>query len=166
MRDFASAGSSTGDGPLPPVTTHWAGGDGQQPQDEGMLVPPFLMGRPNVLSENEFWEDPGDNAVGEVVPAFGSPPEEIAEDIPSNAFFIPEGADHVPTGIDPAAAQPAEHRETWHVEVSTIAERLEMVARRLRSEGPASLATKLAAGDSLDTLLAGLLAGYLAAHRH
>jgi hypothetical protein len=168
MRDFASAGSSTGDEPLPPVTTHRAGADGQQPKDEGVLVPPFLVGKPGSVSEDALWEGLKENGEGEVIPAFGSPPDEAAEDIPSNAFFIPEGADHVPTGIDPAAAQPAEHRETetWHVEVSTIAERLEMVARRLRSEGAASLSTKLAAGDSLDTLLAGLLAGYLAAHRH
>ena len=167
MRDFASSGSPAGDEPLPPVTTHWVGADGQQPHDDGSLVPPFVPAAPSEsVSEEEFWDSLGGNSPGEVMPAFGSPPDEIDEVIPSNAFFIPEGADHLPPVIDPAAAQPAEHRETRQVDISTIAERLEMVARRLRSEGAASLSTKLAAVDSLDTLLAGLLAGYLAAHRH
>lgn len=45
---------------------------------------------------------------------------------------------------------------------SSLAERLEKLSHRLRVEQSEEIVRRLAAGDRLDTLLAGLLAGYLA----
>jgi hypothetical protein len=46
--------------------------------------------------------------------------------------------------------------------ITSLAERLEKLSHRLRVDETEMIIRRLAAGDRLDTLLAGLLAGYLA----
>ena len=79
------------------------------------------------------------------------------EEFPLEAFSLPDFTpplsaepDTQPTGE--AAASPA----------SSLAERLEKLSQRLRVEQSEEIVRRLAAGDRLDTLLAELLAGYLA----
>lgn len=182
MRDLASgSGSGPGEQPLPPTVTKRADADGRQSQEEGPILRPFFpsavargpasrqviataASTPSSsgdVSEGGFWDtldDGPDTALS--VSSFAP---DAAENFPMDAFFIPEGADHVPAGVDASAAQHSEHRVD--LDSAWIAERLEMVARRLRLEGDASLFTMRASGDELDTLIASVLADYLAAHK-
>ncbi len=185
MRDLASdSGSVPGEQPLPPTVTRRADADGRASGEEGPMMPPFLPSeaRPystspveiqsasassvsssGDVSEDDFWNNLGD------VPGEGSAqsvsrfaPDGAAESFPMDAFFIPEGADHVPAGVDAAAAQHLEHRV--ELDPAAIAERLEMVARRLRLDGQAALEPMLD-GDRLDAILGRVLADYLAAQK-
>jgi hypothetical protein len=183
MRDLASgSGSGPGEQPLPPTVTQRSAVDGRQPQEEGPILPPFFpSASPRIaasveviaaaasapsssgdVSEDDFWDtlDDGDDTP---VSVSSFAPEPGAENFPMDAFFIPEGADHVPAGVDPDAAQHTEHRVD--LDPAWIAERLEMVARRLRREGDASLVTMRASGDELDNRIADLLADYLATRK-
>src|SRR5438477_10771576 len=147
MRDLASGSGAApgGEQPLPPTVTSWSGVDGRAPLDDGPILPPFFP-----------------SGVAEVEQFAPTPEDESAESFPMDAFFIPEGADHVPAGVDPAGAQPAEHRERRvEAEAIVVAHRLENLAKRLRVEGAAAVAAKLATGDTLDKLAAELLAAYL-----
>ena len=80
------------------------------------------------------------------------------EEFPMDAFIIPEQAQRVPTGLEgkPRTADPE------HTPLSTLADRLEKLSHRLRVEDTQVVVRRLAGGDKLDALLAGLLAGYLA----
>ncbi len=106
----------------------------------------------------------GDDAVGD---AFSPPPqlddegavmaepESADQAFPLDAFFIPPDAKRLPKGL--------EHAEELHVEIAeALAKRLEGVAQRLRREGFTGLLHPADDDEPIDTLLAGLLAGYLA----
>jgi hypothetical protein len=80
------------------------------------------------------------------------------EAFPMDAFIIPEQTKRVPSGLEgqavPASPTPAA--------VTTLADRLEKLSHRLRLEETDALLRRLASGDRLDAMVAGLLAGYLA----
>ena len=84
--------------------------------------------------------------------------EALREEFPLEAFIVPEHSDRVPTGMEgkplPQTPEPTA--------LSSLAERLEKLSHRLRVEDTDAVVRRLASGDRLDTLLAGLLAGYLA----
>lgn len=167
MPGDAGTGRSPGAGRsfLPPVFTHWSdrpAGAPAAPKPEPVASAPDADGTflPEFLKKE---------AVSTLVAVDAEPlaPERGPRSFPVDAFLLPEEAQHRPTGIA-ASASPAtllERIERAPVDGSAkgLAERLERLARRLRTEGAAGLASNLTGGDRLDALLAGLVAGYLAA---
>jgi hypothetical protein len=113
------------------------------------------------------WEQPAGDEEGTVEPVFEADVSEttatLAEltqttEFPLDAFIIPEESQRVPTGLEgmtstePPPVTP----------VSELADRLEKFSHRLRVEDTNEVIARLAAGDRLDALLAGLLAGFIA----
>ena len=129
---------------------------------------PTIAAKP--LTANELpWEEPVfTDEEGTVEPVFEADVSETeaalaalssakAEgEFPLDAFIIPDQAERLPTGVD--AAPPK--RET--TPVTELADRLEKLSHRLRIEESNAILGRLAAGDKLDAMLAGLLGGYLA----
>ncbi|HEX6558698.1 MAG TPA: hypothetical protein VF021_04530 [Longimicrobiales bacterium] len=142
---------------------------------DGDMAPPF-MGTPRrtatggAAEPESAWEELP--AEGSVEPAFEADVSETEaalaalsqvqpeaeEEFPLDAFIIPAHTRHVPTGLEgqPKSEVPAP------TPISELAEKLEKLSHRLRVEDAETVLTRLAAGDKLDTMLAGLLAGYLA----
>ena len=83
-----------------------------------------------------------------------APPTEF----PMDAFIIPEETQRVPSGLEGVAIPIPPARTP----VSELADRLEKFSHRLRVEDTNDVIARFAAGDKIDTLLAGLLAGYIA----
>lgn len=165
---------------MPPVTSQ-SGMSGGVPADgNSRLAPPFL-GEPTaaapvrkVPAADELthddasvpWADFSDE--GTVEPMFEADVSETeavlaslakAEaEFPLDAFIIPEQSKRVPTGLEgkPVSNHPAP------TPVTELAERLEKLSHRLRVEDSEVVLRRLAAGDKLDALLGGLLAGFLA----
>jgi len=82
-------------------------------------------------------------------------------EFPMDAFIIPEGAERLPTGVAENGGAP----ETGvRGPAGEIAARFETISKLLREEDVNELLRRLARGDKLDALLAGLLAGYLSTH--
>jgi hypothetical protein len=117
--------------------------------------------------EAMIWDPMSDDGV--VEPAFEADSESVLdslshqapdnrEEFPLEAFIVPEQAQHVPSGLEGKPIQP--HPEP--TAMTSLAERLEKLSHRLRIDETDEIVRRLAAGDRLDTLLAGLLAGYLA----
>jgi hypothetical protein len=79
------------------------------------------------------------------------------EEFPVDAFGAPESMELLAAEPD---SQPG--ADAVLSPVSSLAERLEKLSHILRVEQSEEIVRRLAAGDRLDTLLAGLLAGYLA----
>ena len=162
---------------MPPVTSHSAFGVPSPGEGNGRIAPPFV-GHPTIATPDAAaapyedpgmpWESPLDE--GTVEPVFEADVSEaeaaLAElsqnarsdaEFPLDAFIIPEQSQRVPTGLEGKTATHAEHTP-----ITDLADRLEKLSHRLRVEESETLLSRLAAGDKLDALLAGLLAGYLA----
>jgi hypothetical protein len=111
--------------------------------------------------ELETWDDE-QGTEGTVESAFAADTDavigELTQQFPLDAFIVPEEAQHVPSGLEGTAATPPPE----HTPASSLAERLEKLSHRLRVEDSDAIVRRLAGGDRLDALLAGLLAGYLA----
>jgi hypothetical protein len=188
MREDAPFGlpSQPASTPLPPALTRRAGTGAWE---AGPPLPPFLVGDGAGSAEADLAVSadalPGHppDAYPEEAPA-GSheePPaggldEEGEEAFPLDAFFIPEEADHIAAAesgeswaaaAEPTTGDDAAYRtgggDRLPPEVE-LADRLERLARRLRTEGAGALLDPTGREDRLDTLLGGVLAGYLAAH--
>lgn len=123
------------------------------------------------------WESGIDPHGGQAMPAYGdeesaedaafSPPPQLDDEgavmpqperadhtFPLDAFIIPPDTKRLPKGL--------EHAEQLHLEIAeALAKRLEAVAQRLRREGFAGLLQHQAGQEPIDTLIAGVLAGYL-----
>ncbi|MEO5511703.1 MAG: hypothetical protein ABIS27_13815 [Longimicrobiales bacterium] len=128
-------------------------------------------------NELDNWESSADPNGGQVVPAWGdeqeveedafSPPPQFNDEggvmeqperadhsFPMDAFIIPPDTKRLPKGL--------EHAEELHLEIAeALAKRLESVAQRLRREGFAGLLHHDENAEPIDTLIAGVLAGYL-----
>jgi hypothetical protein len=167
--------------PLGPVISQPSSGLSASLNGEARMAAPFV-GRPTIVVNNAPstsatsvveelpWEQDEDDETGEVEPVFEADVSETAaalaelskaargEEFPLDAFIIPEHAQRVPNGFEgkplPEAPQ--------HTPVTDLADRLEKLSHRLRVEDANAVVTRLAGGDKLDALLAGLLAGYLA----
>ena len=79
------------------------------------------------------------------------------EEFPLDAFIIPEHSQHLPSGLEDAPAS-----ENPHTAVTDLADRLEKLSHRLRVEESGTVIGRMASGDKLDAMLAGLLSGFLA----
>lgn len=78
-------------------------------------------------------------------------------EFPLDAFIIPEHSQRLPSGLE---GQPAS--ENPHTPVTDLADRLEKLSHRLRVEEAGRVMGRMASGDKLDAMLAGLLGGFLA----
>ncbi|HEY0674504.1 MAG TPA: hypothetical protein VGD27_19665 [Longimicrobiales bacterium] len=121
-------------------------------------------------AEDTRWEAMSSDE-GVVEPAFEADTDAVLEaltqqaaalarkdEFPLEAFIVPEQTRRVPSGFEPKNATD----KAEHTPLSSLAERLEKLSHRLRVEDTDSVVRRLAGGDRLDALLAGLLAGYLA----
>jgi hypothetical protein len=90
--------------------------------------------------------------------ALSSAAVKAEEEFPLDAFIIPEHARSLPSGLaaDTLTAEPE------HTPVRDLADKLEKLSHRLRIEDADAVISRLAAGDKLDAMLAGLLAGFFA----
>jgi hypothetical protein len=123
----------------------WEEGPDLEPEiddDEGVVEPAFEMAADELLLELTHDTDVVDRK----------------EEFPLDAFIVPEQAQHVPSGLEGTAATPPPPQSA----TASLAERLEKLSHRLRVEESDAIVRRLAGGDRLDALLAGLLAGYLA----
>jgi hypothetical protein len=165
--------------PMPPAFTKHGIGRGATNGD-GRLAPPFIGGPNTPGSESPIQQPPsaassagGGNMPwetrdeGVVEPAFEADTDAALaeldqqasrEEFPLDAFIVPEETKRMPAGMEgqamPAGPEPSH--------VTALADRLEKLSHRLRVEDTNAMLGKLARGDRLDALLAGLLAGYLA----
>ncbi|HSL70348.1 MAG TPA: hypothetical protein VK864_08910 [Longimicrobiales bacterium] len=116
-----------------------------------------------VVAEPETPEPVVSAEAGPALHTFHQGVVESSEEFPLEAFVEPASTAFVPE------AEPLEEIEevaqsAWEADATNdLANRFELLSRRLRNEEIDSLLRSLARGDRLDTLVAGLLAGYLSA---
>ena len=164
---------------LPPATTQRVG-DLPLAASDSRLAPPFVAPSDHARSEPAAaaepmqglprdeesmpWETMSDEGV--VEPVFEAETEAVMAELslqakqsefPLDAFIIPEESQRVPSGLE---GKPASQQS--HTPLTALADRLEKLSHRLRVEETQVVVRRLAGGDKLDALLAGLLAGYLA----
>ena len=148
---------------LPPVTTQRQN-EQSIPTTDGRLAPPFVAAVGPTADEPAPWDSMSDEGV--VEPMFEAESEAVMAELslqarqsefPLDAFIIPEESQRVPSGLE---GQPASQQS--HTPLTALADRLEKLSHRLRVEDTTVIVRRLAGGDRLDALLAGLLAGYLA----
>ncbi|MBI4409571.1 MAG: hypothetical protein HY561_07670 [Gemmatimonadetes bacterium] len=181
MRGDATSGRTpaSGSAPLPPVVTRPAASRGAASSSGGML-PPFLAGAPRPSAPaarpssrpapapparpvSTSAADAGRAAQKQRDP-WAAP--DAPQEFPLDAFIIPEGAERLPAGVAAPAASAVPRGEAPKgapAAARELADRLEALAQRLRREGAAALGQGMASSDRFEVLLAGLLAGYLAA---
>jgi hypothetical protein len=185
MSEDASTGprSQPGSTPLPPAVTRSP--DEPGPWEAGAPLPPFTAVERDAPGEAGIRASAAPEAAPEplAVPmderTEGNVEAPAEEAFPLDAFFIPEGAEHI------LATRPVEHASAPAPEAQPepdgdiarersrggdrlspeveLADRLERLAHRLRIEGAGALLDPTGREDRLDTLLGGVLAGYLAA---
>jgi hypothetical protein len=137
-----------------------------------LVVAPVQPATPaaSAVVEEIPWAQDEDDETGEVEAVFEADVSETeaalaelgrvarSEEFPLDAFIIPEHARRIPNGFEgKKLPEPAPHTP-----VTELAERLEKLSHRLRVENADAVIARLAGGDKLDALLAGLLAGYIA----
>lgn len=177
--------------PMPPVTTQPVADRRDAMADGRMVGPfvgpaaaiepdaqvaaaPTASATPLPPDEDIVWAEDSDEGV--VEPAFEADVSETEaslaalskaatttaqgdEDFPLDAFIIPEHSRRLPTGIEAgASAKPA---APGSAPVKELADRLEKLSHRMRVDDADAIVARLASGDKLDAMLAGLLAGYL-----
>lgn len=162
---------NTGDEPprkgsmMPPAITQREGE--RTPLGDAPLAPPFVGGPGSTRDEASMpGEALADEDQGVVEPMFAADSDDVLaeltqqakkEEFPLDAFIIPEQSQRVPSGLE---GKPIPAHE--HTPLTALADRLEKLSHRLRVENTEVVVHRLAGGDRLDALLAGLLAGYLA----
>jgi hypothetical protein len=144
--------------------------------ESAMIAADFLEAEPEEEPEPQSWEpeeepwEPDTEDEGVVRPAFEADTDaalealtqQVAEltkrdDFPLEAFIVPEQAKRIPNGVE---GKPTAQPEI--TPLSSLSDRLEKLSHRLRVEETDAIIRRLAGGDRIDTMLAGLLAGYLA----
>jgi hypothetical protein len=177
---------------LPPVVTRRKSFRLSGPDQPAPLAPPYIAGsRPlseeppqgdlhapepatanEEIAEDMPWDSMSDESnEGVVEPAFKADTDAVLEeltqhaaemgnreDFPLEAFIVPEQSERLPNGMEGRPLPPAPE----NTPITSLAERLEKLSHRLRVDETEMIIRRLAEGDRLDTLLAGLLAGYLA----
>lgn len=160
--------------PYPPAVTRWPKA---APASDAVLAPPFRTDTAKVApftaqpisstaKPSESWENMSEEGVVEA--AFEEDVARAADGMssdtvfPFQAFIIPEDASRVPTGLDAAQVEAVtQHTEQPDQDAKhDLADRLERLSRRLRSDDVSSLLENLARGDRFDHLIAPIIASY------
>ena len=161
--------------PYPPAVTRWpkaapaAGAAVLAPpfRTDNAKVAPFVPPQaPATATPSESWENMSEEGVAEA--AFEEDVARAADglnndtEFPFRAFIIPQDTRHVPTGLDAAQVEAVtQHTDQPGRDANhDLADRLEMLARRLRSEDVSALLENLARGDRFDHLIAPFIASY------
>jgi hypothetical protein len=145
--------------PLPPAVSQLERTPVSGASGPGTTAPPFAAGPAQAPPDFEAM-----GVAGVAMPLGGIEEEETVTPasrgadegeiaFPIDAFIIPEDSQRVPTGMAPG---------TGAAVVGELADRLARLANELRAEGEPVLQRRLSAGDRLDTVLAALLAGFVA----
>lgn len=159
------------DAPAPPTSTGWSRDDETHDDD---LAPPFVPGEAEPAEDDAAGPFPFEGGWGDEEGEAEAREEDV---FPVEAFDI-EG-DETSWGTEPGSTEPgstvaeedvardtppeAGPAESREMEAAReIAGRLEEMARRLRDQGPAAARAEIDSADRFTSLLAGLLAGYLA----
>lgn len=154
------------DAPAPPTSTGWSRDDDSHDDD---LAPPFVPGEAAPAGEEDAGPFPFD---GDWADEEGEAETRDEDVFPVEAFDI-EG-DETGWGTEPGSTVAEEEVapetppeagaiESREMEAAReVAGRLEEMARRLRDQGPAAARAEIDSADRFTSLLAGLLAGYLA----
>lgn len=169
--------------PFGPVASQLGGVPAAPLNGTTRMAAPFV-GQPTIVPDNPqaaapaaasvveeiLWAQDEEDETGEVEAVFEADVSETAaalaelsraarsEEFPLDAFIIPEHAQRIPNGFE-GKKLPEPPR---HTPVTDLADRLEKLSHRLRVEDANAVVARLAGGDKLDALLAGLLAGYIA----
>ena len=188
MTDHGPGSTSPEETPTPLASTRWSEEGGA---DETDLMPPFIPGRgrdeaSQDVAEPGGWvgptaaesaafvvepEAPAGDAEGSTTPgADSAAPAWVAEDFPYEAFDLSEEEEEEEEeeegeGEGKGEAVVEAPAETPPGDANDVAERLEEMARQLRSEGSAAAEAALGSADRLTALLAGVVAGYLVGRR-
>jgi hypothetical protein len=152
----------------PPFVSHTASAPISETAP-GTVVPPTAAAAAQTPSQDDEmpWEQDEGDEEGTVEAVFEADVSETEASLaamaaptefPMDAFIIPEESQRVPTGLEGKPIP--DPRATTRV--SELADRLEKFSHRLRVEDTNDVIARLAAGDRFDTLLAGLLAGFIA----
>lgn len=156
--DAGAEEAAEGERPLPPF---FAGDETEAPAREEPVpeVAEPERDAPGIGTAPEAAPEHAEPAETEAFP-FEQPVEEASpdtdDDFPVEAFDVPEFRSE-----EPAEAAPATTPDMGAADA--VADRLEALANRLRAEGPGALSREVEMGDRFDALLAGMVAGYLAA---
>ena len=161
--------------PMPPVITRTVGPIADHAGD---IAPPFTGTRAAQpvasqapQSEEMPWEAEAEEGV--VEPMFEEDVSETTaqlaalsqtppEEFPMDAFIIPEDSRSMPSGMGaktPSVPAPE------HSPINDLADTLEKLSHRLRVADANTVVKELAGGDKFESMLAGLVAGYLAASK-
>ena len=165
MAGDAHGGRPAGPGSiLPPVFTRWS----EPVAEKGSAAPEARDAAPGPGAIPPFL-DPVGGRSSAPSPAPAAPAADEEDSFPIEAFIIPEEAERLPSGV---GSVPSAHTTPLSKKLmqplpesraARLAERLESIARRLRADGLAALDQDLRSPNRFDALLAGVLAGYLAA---
>lgn len=174
MQTDRAGDDSLNEKPMPPVSSQF-GSNQASFSASGHMAAPFV-GHPTIsdssLSNNDLpWEDDDSDEEGVVQPVFEADVSETEaalaalsrnrqEEFPLDAFIIPQDSQRLPSGVQSVTVSD----EPVHTPVTDLADRLEKLSHRLRIEESNAILSRLATGDRLDAMLAGLLGGYLASH--
>jgi hypothetical protein len=156
---------SSGGMALPPVYTNW--GEAPAVASTRVAVLPYFAGRPAAaISQGDAVSAPA--AVVAASPSASQAPAHPATEervpAPPSGVIEPEGAVVCEPTSAPiwTAARDLVPASTPTAAARDLAERLETIAGRLRTDGTAAVVAGMR-GDRFDALLAGVIAGYLAA---
>jgi hypothetical protein len=173
------------DAPPRPTSTHWAEPD---VHDDAGLLPPFVPGRSRADHDDEVLGT--DDAVVDTTGAVSEAADTVLEAAKTNQVSTPgadEPAEEVPISFhDWPAGYAAGEPPEMEAEVSqahapqedrptepprtrqeddpeaALADRLEELAHRIRTEGRTGIESEMASLDRFTALVAGVVAGYLA----
>jgi hypothetical protein len=168
--------------PPPPVSTRWPGSTETGDEAPDNLVPPFVRGRGRTVPVVETGDAVTDSVelagldavvevgVEDVVtpadegggPSFGNATEEGTEAM-EVAAWAPEAVED--GGGEAAGGEPAAKDGPAIGLDGEVADRLEALAARIRADGYSAAEREMDSPDRLSSLLAGVVAGYLARFR-
>jgi hypothetical protein len=141
----------------------------EEPVPVGEWEEPETVEEPGTEPEGEPW---GDGAVEEVTEEWAEgrveeatlepPPWEALEEVQPERESLGGAVAEETAEAEAAPAEPDEPPRTIGRAEAEMAERLETLAARIRAEGGAAAEAEMDSSDRLTSLVAGLIAGYLA----
>jgi hypothetical protein len=154
----------------PPVTTQWSRPADRPTEETGELMPPFVPGR----AHDPWRAEPAletTEAVVDTTELDAAGTEPIDSAVETDPVVTPEAEWEMEAPeVDLEALDQADDSLVQDAEVGSegcqvVAERLESLAARIRAEGYGAAERDMASSDRLTSLIAGVVAGYLAGLR-